>query len=148
MQVWQIGVNTIVFDEPFGDTNYTFHADAPSDVIIHEVIGSRTPGGLQITLNQGTIEGWYDAEGLSNEIRAMALIESGAGLIQTGKQAVIQGRNTITFPMPFGDTTYSFDAVGNAVNVTIDMNSKTTTSIDVIMADDDPDFQFTAIGVS
>lgn len=147
-QVWSIGVNPVVFEEPFGDINYVFHADAPSDVIIKEVPGSRTTIGLQITLNQGTDEGWYDVQGVSNEFRSTSYVDMGIGLIQTGKQALVQGKNTITFVRPFGDINYTFDPISNAVGVTIDMNSRTVQSIDVYLAADDPDFQYEVTGVS
>jgi hypothetical protein len=144
---WQIGENEVIFEEPFADINYTFHPDAPGDVVVHEVIGSRSVGGLLVSLDIGTMEGNYIAKGLTNEYRSTTMVTQGLGLIQHGSQALTAGRNTITFPEEFADTTYTFQPSANAVFWTIDMSSKTTTSIDIIMADDDPDFTYEAIGV-
>lgn len=143
---WSTGINTVVFLEPFANTSYTFQPDAPANVIITEVPGSRTTAGVQISLDLGTTEGRYIAIGLSNEFRSSASLDLGIGLIQRGSKPLLAGRNTIVFAQPFGDTSYTFNPIGNTVAINIDMTTKTVASIDVIVDFDEPDFQFEAIG--
>lgn len=149
-QVWQIGANPVVFEEPFADANYVFDADAQDSGITWDP-NAKTPTGIVITASAATSRGFYSATGNSAEFRATELATIGIGAngkVNRGAKALTLGINTITFPTAtqFTDTDYEFIPIGKDVEVHEVAGSKQVGQIQVFASDDCPNFEYVAIG--
>lgn len=136
------GSNTITFEYPFFDDAFVAVVSAPN-VTIRVVSKSAT--GMVIDCSADTDEGFYRVSGTSPllntaEYNRATIVNRGSGITLTA------GRNTITFEEPYSDKTFSFVPNGNGIQVEEDRVSRTTTSVVVVSADDNENFDFIAEG--
>jgi hypothetical protein len=158
-QSWVTGTNAIVFDRPYRDLEYTFECQA-SGKVLHEVLGTRTVLGLSITADADTSEGYYEANGLTDDFTSVFVFGSGTGGGGTGggtgstfiiyriSQVLVEGDNTITLPgVGFTTTNYTILPEFANINVYVVDGSKTVSTFVVNAAMDDTVFNCIVIGV-
>ena len=144
---WVAGNNPVTFRRAYPDTDYAFEAHAPG-VLVTVVSGSRTVGGLTVNVDIDTDEGYFEANGNTNDYASGFYYASTDTKVLRGSQTLVTGENIVLLPDDgFEGVDYTVAIEDEDIRVYVKPDSKAQDQFIVVSSDDNIYFTYTAIGV-